>query len=110
MPDRSTTTENAIRGIVKWQRTTKQISYESVVAIAISKSSIYEEMMEEAQEWKNLMKLVAGSGKGLSGIIESTKKVILASLYIRKSPTFLNKRKVCPNMFQWQKYRKAMSV
>ena len=66
--------ENAIRGIVKWQRTTKQISYESVVAIAISKSSIYEEMMEEAQEWENLMKLVAGSGKGLSGIIESTKR------------------------------------
>ena len=65
--------------------------------------------MEEAEEWKNLMKLVAGSGKGLSGIIESTKKVILASLYIRKSPTFLNKRKVCPNLFQWQKYRKAMS-
>ena len=85
------------------------MSLEDTLAIAVSKSKEYQEMLEEAQAWKILVEAVADNRMQFSEIIMDAAKAVVASLYIRKLPILLNNRRVCPSFFQWKKYRRSVS-
>ena len=75
------------------------MSFEDTIQVAISKSKEYQEMVEEAKVWKNVVEAVADNGMEVSEIIMDAVSVVAASLYVRKLPILLNDKRLAQVSF-----------
>jgi len=101
--------KSSVSSIVKMTKYGKKMSFEDTIQVAISKSKEYQEMVEEAKVWKNVVEAVADNGMEVSEIIMDAVSVVAASLYVRKLPILLNDKRACPSFFQWKRYRRSLS-